>query len=176
MVLSATKISDGRDHLLGRLASVVAKELLSGQSIVIVRCDEVAISGSCELIMIFYSDWFFLGETRFGILQMMQRIRPQELSLSDAMPRRNYLCSPVDLLLSSVPMILLTLPFLFLVSYSNSQPRQVCPVPQEAHEHQPRPRTLPFQVAFAYGVAHYPWNAPPEVCPWTRSSCPFVDL
>jgi hypothetical protein len=35
MVLSATKIIDGHDHLLGRLASVVAKELLSGQSIVI---------------------------------------------------------------------------------------------------------------------------------------------
>jgi ribosomal protein L13 len=59
MVLSATKIIDGRDHLLGRLASIVAKELLSGQSIVIVRCDEVAISGSCELIMIFCSDWFW---------------------------------------------------------------------------------------------------------------------
>merc|ERR550539_1675838 len=39
-------IVDGRDHLLGRLASVVAKELLSGQKVVIVRCDEMVISGS----------------------------------------------------------------------------------------------------------------------------------
>merc|ERR1712176_95145 len=37
---------DGRDHLYGRLCSIVAKELLAGQSVVIVRCDEICISGS----------------------------------------------------------------------------------------------------------------------------------
>ena len=41
-----TIVIDGRDHLLGRLASVVAKELLAGKKIVIVRCDEVCVSGS----------------------------------------------------------------------------------------------------------------------------------
>jgi Ribosomal protein L13 len=46
MVLTATKVIDGRDHLLGRLCSIVAKELLAGQKIVIVRCDEICISGS----------------------------------------------------------------------------------------------------------------------------------
>eukprot|EP00536_Pseudo-nitzschia_multiseries_P006522 jgi/Psemu1/304222/fgenesh1_kg.139_\ len=46
MVLTNVKVIDGRDHLLGRLASVVAKELLAGQKIVIVRCDEMVISGS----------------------------------------------------------------------------------------------------------------------------------
>eukprot|EP00541_Cyclophora_tenuis_P012183 CAMPEP_0116558254 /NCGR_PEP_ID=MMETSP0397-20121206/9711_1 /TAXON_ID=216820 /ORGANISM="Cyclophora tenuis, Strain ECT3854" /LENGTH=202 /DNA_ID=CAMNT_0004083837 /DNA_START=35 /DNA_END=643 /DNA_ORIENTATION=+ len=46
MVLTKTKVIDGRDHLLGRLASIVAKELLAGQTIVIVRCDEMCISGS----------------------------------------------------------------------------------------------------------------------------------
>eukprot|EP00429_Kryptoperidinium_foliaceum_P069188 CAMPEP_0176058660 /NCGR_PEP_ID=MMETSP0120_2-20121206/29228_1 /TAXON_ID=160619 /ORGANISM="Kryptoperidinium foliaceum, Strain CCMP 1326" /LENGTH=201 /DNA_ID=CAMNT_0017392189 /DNA_START=45 /DNA_END=650 /DNA_ORIENTATION=+ len=46
MVLTKTKVIDGRDHLLGRLASIVAKELLAGQKIVIVRCDEMVISGS----------------------------------------------------------------------------------------------------------------------------------
>mmetsp|Transcript_20766 Transcript_20766/g.24756 ORF Transcript_20766/g.24756 Transcript_20766/m.24756 type:complete len:201 (+) Transcript_20766:115-717(+) len=45
-MLESTIIIDGRDHLLGRLASIVAKELLSGQKIVIVRCDEMAVSGS----------------------------------------------------------------------------------------------------------------------------------
>ena len=49
MVLEKTKVIDGRDHLLGRLASVVAKELLAGQKVVIVRCDEMVVSGSCEL-------------------------------------------------------------------------------------------------------------------------------
>ena len=46
MVLTNTKVIDGRDHLLGRLASIVAKELLAGQKIVIVRCDEMCVSGS----------------------------------------------------------------------------------------------------------------------------------
>ena len=48
MVLTNTKVIDGRDHLLGRLASVVAKELLAGQKVVIVRCDEMCVSGSRE--------------------------------------------------------------------------------------------------------------------------------
>uniref|UniRef100_A0A7S0KYK5 60S ribosomal protein L13a n=2 Tax=Asterionellopsis glacialis TaxID=33640 RepID=A0A7S0KYK5_9STRA len=46
MVLESTKVIDGRDHLLGRLASVVAKELLAGQNVVIVRCEQVCISGT----------------------------------------------------------------------------------------------------------------------------------
>jgi large subunit ribosomal protein L13Ae len=54
MVLTKTKIIDGRDHLLGRLASVVAKELLAGQTIVIVRCDEIAVSGSRKFIFVGY--------------------------------------------------------------------------------------------------------------------------
>ncbi|CAB1113772.1 unnamed protein product [Ectocarpus sp. 4 AP-2014] len=37
---------DGRGHLLGRLASVVAKELLGGQKVVVVRCEQITISGS----------------------------------------------------------------------------------------------------------------------------------
>jgi len=39
-------IIDGKGHLLGRLASTVAKELLSGQRIVVVRCEKINISGS----------------------------------------------------------------------------------------------------------------------------------
>ncbi len=39
-------VVDGRGHLLGRMASVVAKELLSGQKVVIVRSEECNISGS----------------------------------------------------------------------------------------------------------------------------------
>jgi len=47
-MLETTIIIDGRDHLLGRLASVVAKELLAGQKVVIVRCEDVCVSGSRE--------------------------------------------------------------------------------------------------------------------------------
>ena len=46
-----TIVVDGRDHLLGRLASIVAKELLSGKKVVIVRCDQVCVSGSVSLHM-----------------------------------------------------------------------------------------------------------------------------
>merc|ERR1719476_190606 len=45
-MLENTVVIDGRDHLLGRLASIVAKELLAGQKVVITRCEEVCISGS----------------------------------------------------------------------------------------------------------------------------------
>merc|ERR1712216_509816 len=38
-------VIDGRGHLLGRLASIVAKQLLSGDRIVVVRCEEILISG-----------------------------------------------------------------------------------------------------------------------------------
>lgn len=38
-------IIDGRNHLVGRLASIVAKYLLQGGKVVIVRCEELNISG-----------------------------------------------------------------------------------------------------------------------------------
>lgn len=38
-------VIDGKGHLLGRLASIVAKQLLNGQKIVIVRCEALNISG-----------------------------------------------------------------------------------------------------------------------------------
>eukprot|EP00920_Eleutheroschizon_duboscqi_P009124 GHVT01020900.1.p1 GENE.GHVT01020900.1~~GHVT01020900.1.p1 ORF type:complete len:205 (-),score=22.97 GHVT01020900.1:673-1287(-) len=37
---------DARGHLLGRLASVAAKELLKGQKLVVLRCEDINISGS----------------------------------------------------------------------------------------------------------------------------------
>mmetsp|Transcript_5761 Transcript_5761/g.11018 ORF Transcript_5761/g.11018 Transcript_5761/m.11018 type:complete len:185 (-) Transcript_5761:691-1245(-) len=40
-----TVVIDGRAHMLGRLASVVAKQLLAGLNIVVVRCEEISISG-----------------------------------------------------------------------------------------------------------------------------------
>merc|ERR1712167_423027 len=39
-------VIDGRGHLMGRLASFVAKETLLGQKVVVVRCEEIVISGS----------------------------------------------------------------------------------------------------------------------------------
>jgi large subunit ribosomal protein L13Ae len=39
-------VIDGRGHLMGRLASVVAKELLTGCKVTVVRCEGINISGS----------------------------------------------------------------------------------------------------------------------------------
>ncbi len=44
--MSATPIViDAKGHLLGRLASVIAKQLLSGQKLTVVRCEEINVSG-----------------------------------------------------------------------------------------------------------------------------------
>ena len=37
---------DGRGHLLGRLAAIVAKTLLQGNKVVVVRCEQLNISGN----------------------------------------------------------------------------------------------------------------------------------
>lgn len=39
-------VVDCKGHLLGRLASVVAKELINGQKVTLVRCEDINISGS----------------------------------------------------------------------------------------------------------------------------------
>ena len=39
-------IIDAKGHLLGRLASVIAKAILQGQRIVVVRCESINISGN----------------------------------------------------------------------------------------------------------------------------------
>ncbi|KAL9968832.1 hypothetical protein ACROYT_G020970 [Oculina patagonica] len=39
-------VIDASGHLLGRLASTIAKSLLTGQRIIVVRCEQVNISGS----------------------------------------------------------------------------------------------------------------------------------
>ena len=50
-------VIDGRGHLLGRLASVVAKELLSGQSVAVVRCDGLNVSGSLRRNKLILADF-----------------------------------------------------------------------------------------------------------------------
>ncbi len=40
------KIIDGKDAVLGRLASYAAKEALKGEEVIIVNCKEVIITGN----------------------------------------------------------------------------------------------------------------------------------
>ena len=46
MACAQPVVVDARGHMLGRLASVLAKQLLSGQYVVAVRCEEIDISGA----------------------------------------------------------------------------------------------------------------------------------
>ncbi|RXK39725.1 ribosomal protein L13 [Tremella mesenterica] len=43
---SSPIVIDGKGHLLGRLASVISKQILSGQKVTVVRCEEINCSGS----------------------------------------------------------------------------------------------------------------------------------
>uniref|UniRef100_A0AC35UE21 60S ribosomal protein L13a n=1 Tax=Rhabditophanes sp. KR3021 TaxID=114890 RepID=A0AC35UE21_9BILA len=43
---SAPIVIDGKDHLLGRVAALVAKNLLEGQRVVVVRAEDLVISGN----------------------------------------------------------------------------------------------------------------------------------
>ncbi|KAJ3193600.1 60S ribosomal protein L16B, partial [Dinochytrium kinnereticum] len=43
---AAEVVIDGKGHLIGRLASIVAKQLLNGQKVTIVRCEEINVTGS----------------------------------------------------------------------------------------------------------------------------------
>lgn len=47
----------GKGHLLGRLASIVAKELLDGQKIVVVRCESMNVSGEFFRNKLKYHDY-----------------------------------------------------------------------------------------------------------------------
>jgi large subunit ribosomal protein L13Ae len=59
-------VIDGKGHLLGRLASIVAKQLLNGQKIVIVRAEALNISGE-----------FFRAKLKYhAYLRKMTRFNP----------------------------------------------------------------------------------------------------
>merc|ERR1719149_199390 len=44
--MPTTVVIDGRGHLLGRLASTIAKEILSGNNVAVVRCESINLSGN----------------------------------------------------------------------------------------------------------------------------------
>lgn len=46
MSTTGVVVVDGKGHLLGRLASVLAKQILSGQKVTVVRCEQINVSGS----------------------------------------------------------------------------------------------------------------------------------
>lgn len=51
-------VVDGKGHVLGRLASLVAKRLLQGERITIVNAEEVLITGKKPTVLATYQAWF----------------------------------------------------------------------------------------------------------------------
>lgn len=52
------KVVDGEGHVLGRLASVVAKRLLKGEKIIIVNADKIVLSGEKRRVIESYKLMF----------------------------------------------------------------------------------------------------------------------
>ncbi|ORX37460.1 ribosomal protein L13 domain-containing protein [Kockovaella imperatae] len=50
-------VIDGKGHLLGRLASIISKQILSGQKVTVVRCEEINVSGSFFRNKLKYHDY-----------------------------------------------------------------------------------------------------------------------
>ncbi|KAI7964354.1 hypothetical protein MJO29_004781, partial [Puccinia striiformis f. sp. tritici] len=53
---SSPIVIDGKGHLLGRLASIIAKQAISGQKVVVVRCEEINVSGSFFRLKLRWAD------------------------------------------------------------------------------------------------------------------------
>lgn len=72
-------VIDGKGHLLGRLASTVAKQMLNGQRIVVVRCEALNISGEFfRAKRTFYSipsALFWIFFSRYGRIWGISRFR-----------------------------------------------------------------------------------------------------
>lgn len=60
------KIIDAEGHILGRLASVVAKRLLRGERIVIVNAEKVIITGDPEMVLQRYKEKYDRGSKEKG--------------------------------------------------------------------------------------------------------------
>jgi len=75
-----TKIIDGKNAVMGRLASYAAKEALKGEEIVILNCEDVIITGSRENI----KEEFEAQRGRVGHGQR----GPKHIKTSDRMVKR----------------------------------------------------------------------------------------
>eukprot|EP00831_Metopus_contortus_P073956 TRINITY_DN674_c0_g1_i5.p1 TRINITY_DN674_c0_g1~~TRINITY_DN674_c0_g1_i5.p1 ORF type:complete len:232 (-),score=42.45 TRINITY_DN674_c0_g1_i5:20-715(-) len=50
-------VIDGKGHIMGRLASHIAKQLLSGHKIIVVRCEKIVLSGSAQINRIKFMEY-----------------------------------------------------------------------------------------------------------------------
>jgi len=134
-----TVVVDCRGHLLGRLCSIIAKELMSGQRVVLVRCEEMNISG---------------------------RYAPASSSARPLLSRCS-ICGALTVIFSSLLLFsmlyLKDVHFRFSICTHVSSNTQLHPQQASVHvhleeeeQHQPCPWPVSLPFAFAHGVAHYP--------------------
>ncbi len=60
------KVYDAENQILGRMASVIAKELLKGESIVVVNCEKSVLTGNPKQKREFYAHRFERGDPIHG--------------------------------------------------------------------------------------------------------------
>lgn len=60
------KVYDAENQILGRMASVIAKELLGGEKIVVVNCEKSVLSGGAKWKKEFYAHRFERGDPNHG--------------------------------------------------------------------------------------------------------------
>ena len=60
------QVIDGRDHIMGRLATHIAKQLLNGEDITVVNSEKLVITGGKKAILQDYKERRARGKTRKG--------------------------------------------------------------------------------------------------------------
>lgn len=60
------QVIDGSEHILGRLATHVAKQLLNGEEVAVINAEKIVITGKKESILADYKHRRKIGKTRKG--------------------------------------------------------------------------------------------------------------
>jgi len=60
------KIYDASNQILGRMSTIIAKELLKGEKVVVVNCEKSVISGSPKYKSAFYLNRVHRGDVKHG--------------------------------------------------------------------------------------------------------------
>ncbi len=76
--MTGETIINGEGHILGRLASIVAKRLLNGERITILNADKIVVSGDRKMVIESYKLLFEVGTLRNPYRHGVRRPRSPE--------------------------------------------------------------------------------------------------
>ncbi|HDJ95032.1 MAG: 50S ribosomal protein L13 [Thermoprotei archaeon] len=76
--MTSETIINGEGHILGRLASIVAKRLLNGERITILNADKIVVSGDRKMVIESYKLLFEVGTLRNPYRHGVRRPRSPE--------------------------------------------------------------------------------------------------